>query len=611
MYNNKKLIAIIVFAITVFCFIFTPDMAVARSDKWIDATHIMMKEIELPERTRARAASGLSFADVDPDQPAREKNLGQKDPFWVRNVGTGVFEQITANLRSIGKHCYVYVAEDQSVSQAAINKVQSKFDQVIYSVNTTHFGNEWKPGIDGDNKVYLLLSDIQDGYSNPNDGYVAGYFFAGDEMLQAEFPSHSKVKSNEKEIVYLDTYPSDPDADDYMEIVAHEFQHMIHYNQDSKEVTWVNEGCSQIAPVLCGFTAPGHYKLLKDSPDRSLNNWAQWNPMPDYGQVYLWNQFVLEVLKRKQINVANFFRSLASSKKASISGYIEAFKKVDLSFSEIFTDFSIANHVNDKALNGGRFAYQAAHLKKFRLPTTKSISSFPAHEKDSVNIWGSDSFAADIGNVSGNLKVSFSGYRRFMGPTHPYFRLAAILKDSSNNNAPKISFMKLVPNPADKNRLIGSLNIKCDGTYDKLSCVIMALAPEEVDDAQYMPVSSFIYDIRMELNSPFAAEPAAANLDIKTFVRKICSTANIAQTENAVRIRENYAHSLLLTIRKELNQGSFKTVDAFIEEATEQNEIMAPYARDISGMLRFFLTEQGGSLSNDDLYARIEILDTF
>ena len=584
----------------------TPVLAGQR----IDMTHILMNEIELPERNRALAASGLSFADTNPEEKALEKKLGQKDPFFVKNVTSGQFEQITAILRAVGKHCYVYVAEDQSVSQAAVSKVQSKFDQTIYPINTGSFGNEWKPGIDGDNRVYLLLSDIKDGYQNPTDGYVAGYFFAGDEMMQAEFPSHSKVRSNEKEIIYLDTYPCDPEAKDYMEIVAHEFQHMIHYNQDNKESTWVNEGCSQIAPVLCGFTAPGHFKLLKDAPDRSLNNWAQWDPMPDYGQVYLWNQYLLEVFTRQKIKPATFYRSLTKSKKASLSGFIEAFAGIGLGLTDTFTDYIITNHVNDARLGDGKYSYQARHLKNYRFKEVKQIFNFPAHEKESVKVWSSDAYLAHIGNVSGNLKVSFSGYRRSIGSTHPYFRFATILQDSTGHHPPKLGFMKLAANPADKNRLIGSLNVKADGTYDRLKCIIIALAPEDVEDKDYMPASGFIYDLRIETNAPFAASNAASDLTMMQFVKKISSAADMPVSENAVRIRENYTHQLVLCIRQDLEKGSFKTVDAFIEAATE-NDLLSPYARDISGMLRFYLASPESRLSMADLQARIEILDSF
>ncbi len=606
MYNKRAILAVLM-AITIVSLPSGRLSAAGDVSKRIDMTHILMRDIELPERSRAMAASGLSFADVDPDQPAREKQLGQKDLFWTKNVSSGNFEQITAILRSIGKHCYIYVADDQSVSSAAINKIQSKFDEVIYPTNTSHFGFEWKPGIDGDNRIYLLLSDIKDGYQNQNDGYVAGYFFAGDQMMQDEFPSHSKVRSNEKEIIYIDTYPCNPDAEDYMEIVAHEFQHMIHYNQDSKEETWVNEACSQIAPVLCGFTAPRHYKLFKDSADRSLNNWAQWDPMPDYGKVYLWNQYILDTLARRSIKPNVFFKALTGSKKVSLGGYIDAFNATGMNFSEVFTDFVITNRLNDKRLEDGRFSYQSAHLGKFRVAPVKEIKVFPAHEKESVSVWAADAYQADIANLKGNLKISFSGYRRHLGPTYPYFRLAIVLLDSSNRQKPRLSFMKLEANPADKNRLIGSVSVKADGTFDQLECIIIALAPEDVDDGKYMPASGFIYDLRFELNSPFAAD-SQAGLDMTQFVSKIRDANKTPSNETSVRIRENYAQQLMLSVRNDLEKGSFKTVDSFIEAATE-HRFIAPFARDVSGILRFYQTLPESQA--EDLRVRIEILDSF
>ncbi|MGM0601238.1 MAG: hypothetical protein ACQETH_15620, partial [Candidatus Rifleibacteriota bacterium] len=62
------------------------NSAQASSEKWIDATHILNREIELPPRNRARAASGISFADVNPEMMAESKEIGQTEMFWVRNI---------------------------------------------------------------------------------------------------------------------------------------------------------------------------------------------------------------------------------------------------------------------------------------------------------------------------------------------------------------------------------------------------------------------------------------------------------------------------------------------------------------------------------------------
>lgn len=578
----------------------------------IDATHILAREIELPQRSQAMGpVSGVSYADTNPElvvNRAAVRSLGNKEQFWVRNIATGQFVQITAILRAVGKSCYVYVEDTQSVKQSAIERVQKTFDQTIYPVTTGHFGNEARPGLDGDSHVFLLMVDIQDGYQNPEDGYVAGYFFAGDQMLQSEFPAHSKTKSNQREILYLDTWPCDPEADDYLEIVAHEFQHMIHYNQDKDEVSWVNEGCSQVAPVFCGFTPPGHYKLLKEDPDRSLNNWAQWNPMPDYGQVYLWNQYIVDRILHDSKSRTSFFKALTSSKRKSIGGYIDALKPFDVSFSDLFTDFAITNRINDAKLADGRFAYRQTVLKKFKLPPTRHITAIPAKVSESVYVWGSDAFFTDIANVSGQLKISFSGYRRSLGSTYPYFRLAVILQDSTRVNQPKISFFKLDVNPADKNRLIGSFDVKCDGLYDSLTTVVMALAPEDVEDSKYMPASGFIYDLIFESDQPVAnIARAAHSVDMQAFSQAVTEISD-SQSEAAFRLREHYANLLIRTIKRDAERGSLQTVDNFIESAGDQKEF-APFARDISGMLMFLKNQQSSSLADEDLQNRIDFLN--
>ena len=583
----------------------------------IDATHILAREIELPKVNRAMGPaglrSGIQFADTNPEETGLEKDLGQKEMFWVRNIQTGNFEKVTAVLRAIGEHCYVFLQDTQDVSQEAINRVQEQFDNQIYKTNTEYFGFEWKPGIDNDNRVNLLMVDIQDGYSDPNDGYVAGYFFAGDEMRQSDFPMHSKVRTNEREIVYLDTYPSDPEADDYLEVVAHEFQHMIHYNQDNGEATWVNEGCSQIAPVLCGFSIPGHYKLLKEKSDRSLNNWAKWDPMPDYGQVFLWNQYLIEKVLKDEESRKTFFKTLTASKLTSISGYRKAFETTTTNFSDVFTAFSIANHINDPALENGRFSYEQAKLENFKIPRNEFIETFPKTIKDSVNIWGSDSFEADLSKLANPFEVSFSGYKRFLGPTHPYFKVAMVFQDTSKQVLPVIKFIDLKQNPNDQNRLIGKQKVKIANSYDRMTIIVMALAPEEVDDTQYMPASPFIYDLSIsEISGNSAISPqirVQQSESMSKFVQGLVSALKDSNLEKSLTAREYYSNLLLKAVKSDLENSSFKTVDEYIAspERVSNKLVLAPMDHEISSLLRFKLSHANGN-QIEEINQRIKLL---
>ena len=605
-----------------FIYIFSLGLVLAQANSLqakniIDLTHILAKEIKLPkvQRTRMRpvADRSLSFADTY-NETSEEvvKTAGTTEKFWTRNIATGKFEQITAILRYVGKHAYIYVQDTQDVDIDSIKNVAKQFDEIIYPTNTSYFGLEWSPGIDRDRRISLLMCDIQDGYADPDDPYAAGYFFAGDEMYQKDFPTHSKTKSNEREILYLDTYPCNPDDEDYMEIVAHEFQHMIHYNQDKEEETWVNEGCSQIAPVLCGFAPPGHYKLLKDKADRSLNYWATWDPLPDYGQVYIWNEFILNRVLTDESSKKQFFQTLTSCENDSIAGYIEAFKNTSTNFSDAFTAFSITNHINDPMLEGGRYSYSQPKLANFRLPPIEEINAFPTKLHDSVNVWSSDSIYADLSTLKEKLTVSFSGYKRFLGPTYPYFKVAAIQQDSSKQKLPKINFMKMSENPKDKNRLIGKVEILPNQGYDNLTIVIMAMAPEKYDDTDYTPASAFIYDVFFtpeklpEANMLVRARNSSINFD--KFVKDLLSSYENPDIESAIALQSQLANMLLKTVKNEVEEQNFTTVDSFIKAAKgESSKVLKPFAREIATILRFEL-QQNPNTDSKAIQLRIEKL---
>ncbi|MDD3000244.1 MAG: hypothetical protein PHF29_00635 [Candidatus Riflebacteria bacterium] len=569
----------------------------------IDATHLLAQKYKLPQVDESRTRR--IKRNVKP------KQKGAQETFWVNNMANNKFEQITATLQAVGRNCYIFVENTQKVSAEALKRIQTRFDNQIYSTTTANFGPENNPGLDGDSRITLLLLDIQDGYKDPNDGYVAGYFFAGDQMLQSEFESYSKVKSNEREILYIDTYPSDVNADDYLEIVAHEFQHMIHNNHDKNEATWVNEGCSQIAPVLCGYAPPGHYKLLKENPDRSLNYWAQWNPMPDYGQVYLWNQYIVDKYLHDDTLRANFFKTLVATKEKSLPAYLSAFKVIGKSFSDVFTDFSIANRINNPHLNNGQYAYKQKALKDFVLPPTAYVKAFPQKINNSVSIWGSDSYFADISKVSGTLKISFSGYRRMMNSHRPYFKVAAIKQDTAGSKPPKISFFDLQVNPGDQNRLIGEINIECDSTYDGLFLVIMALAPEEVDDTTYMPVSGFIYELNfaVEKNNVAARTPQAGDFSVEAFTQNY-QRDFVHKRADDPQMREHYANLLLAAVKSDLDRGSLELVDRFIQKSQKGKGPIA-FAKEIASVLLFAKSQQTSGISEEQLSERIELLNSF
>ena len=172
---------------------------------------------------------------------------------WVPDLVTNQYYQDPATLVFTGSHCLVYVENStaSSVPLTTAQNIADKFDNVIYGLDHTYFGTE--SDLDGNGKVILFILDIKDGYSSSTGGgYVAGFFNPGDM-----YTTQSNSYSNHGEILYLDDNPASPSTDPgFYPTMAHEFQHMINYNEReilhsySPEDTWINEGLSTAAEGL-------------------------------------------------------------------------------------------------------------------------------------------------------------------------------------------------------------------------------------------------------------------------------------------------------------------------------------------------------------------------
>jgi len=103
---------------------------------------------QFPKESRTEAAFRehgiVFFADSKP------KEVGDEEKFFVDKTDSGTRQQLSAFLRLIGVHCYVYVEKGQQVSGGKIAAVAKAFDDSVFPTNRSWFGSEWTPGIDGD-----------------------------------------------------------------------------------------------------------------------------------------------------------------------------------------------------------------------------------------------------------------------------------------------------------------------------------------------------------------------------------------------------------------------------------------------------------------------------
>ena len=160
--------------------------------------------------------------------------------------------KVTAFLQQIGVNAYFYVEseyyqnlDDNGKKEFAeqTRNLSSEFDENIYPRLRELFGEEWKPGIDKDPMITILLARIK--------GDSGGYFNSGDE-----YPKIQVQDSNEREMIYLNVNQiKSPLIKGFL---AHEFTHLITFNQKDKlrgvsEEIWLNEARAEAAISFLGY----------------------------------------------------------------------------------------------------------------------------------------------------------------------------------------------------------------------------------------------------------------------------------------------------------------------------------------------------------------------
>lgn len=214
-------------------------------------------------------ASSARSASVS-SEPAISGKVGEAKNIYVdNNTNISTFVQKSATLCAVGTYCYVWVVDDFYSSTAAENKVDSAIAQKyadafdkMYPMITNVFGKEsdeiyykykWcnmENYSSTGTKINIVVYDIGNDYSlseNQQCGIV-GYFYAKDYIYNY---SEKGVTSNNGKYFYIDSGYANSNFDTTISTLAHEFQHMVNYNQktvlnDLDSGQWYNEMLSML-----------------------------------------------------------------------------------------------------------------------------------------------------------------------------------------------------------------------------------------------------------------------------------------------------------------------------------------------------------------------------
>jgi len=276
---------------------------------------------------------------------------------------------------------------DPTIVANAANQFEGTYLPLVYRL----FGREWRPGVDDDPHFSVLHLD---GHS---DNSELGFFDSADE-----YPRTVRSYSNQQELVYLNMENLILGRELYFGTLAHELQHLILWNSDPNEPTWMNEGLSQFIELYLGFKTVNSAKDYFDNPDVQLNSWNYDDPdelFAHYGASYLLNVYLWEQLGDQAI--MDLVRHPANGLEAVYA--ILTKYRPDSSLSEFMSQWSVANYIDDPDV-GPQFGYRNLRLPNLDIGT---IVDEPFYEKVSqIHQFSADYLELKL---TGQASISFAG----------------------------------------------------------------------------------------------------------------------------------------------------------------------------------------------------------
>jgi len=240
---------------------------------------------------------------------------------------------VNTTCRYISERAYFFVDNrDILLMEAYLVDYGAAFD-AIYLVNRQKFGQENDTDLNG-KIVVVFTRAITDN--------LLGYFWAVDKFpnVPATSTSAGNPYSNEGDIFYLttDAYAQGADDGEILGTLAHEFQHMIYFDEHydrgaSGSYSWLNEALSQAAEYYNGYQA-GQMSwinsfLLDYGVGLSLTHWTSENY--GYGAVFM--QYLIDRFGDAAV------KNMCATNLIGIDA-VEAATGAD--FNELFTDFTRA-----------------------------------------------------------------------------------------------------------------------------------------------------------------------------------------------------------------------------------------------------------------------------
>jgi len=329
-----------------------------------------------------RIFGGIGDGEEIAPPPPTDLSVGDQRRFWLTDLDRSEVYAITATLQVLGECAQFWVEDGVELPIVGLSASSDRFCAETYPLSREQFGSEWNPGVDSDPRLVVLNARILG---------ASGYFGSSNE-----FPTSLNPHSNQAEIVFINVDSLQPGSEAYDAVLAHEFQHMIHWNQDSNEDAWLNEGCSELAEMANGFGySTGQVQQFARDPDLQVSDWPEAGGRlgAHYGASFLFVRYIANRLGQESI------AELVASSKNGMSSVREVLRGSEVpSLEALLGDWWIANWSDSSVAGvGTEYGYPLVDVP---LAPQVWVQALPYAIATDVAQYGADYYRIDTELVS-------------------------------------------------------------------------------------------------------------------------------------------------------------------------------------------------------------------
>lgn len=406
-----------------------PNYQPMAAPSWVTATQPSFSHLDKSVPSDVARAAASRSSGSNPDYTVGDTQIGLS-----LNDTTGQYFATLFTVVAIGQHIEVWVQDNHdfptgdarnpvTITPAEIAYLVNQFDTNIYpkesefwrtpaqrdgtnAVLDDIFGLPADAYVshDGQDRVIAMVSNVRDeNYYDPTfPVYIAGFFsptinaYLDRNVITIDaYDWANRVGPNTSP--WRDSNPNNDRPYLYEGTFAHEYQHLLHNDENPGEENWVNEGLSDWTEWLVGYGIPsGHWDTAQQYAENSLVIWGDQGQgteiLADYGEAFMFMHYLYEKYGERAM------QALFRDQQFGIAGFNDALASIGVhdSFANMYHDFAVARLV---LANKGDY-----QLRDIPSPV---VLNAEAYSTPGAPPWGSDYLR--IANPKKVTEITFDG----------------------------------------------------------------------------------------------------------------------------------------------------------------------------------------------------------